>query len=454
MTFMGFTDGKINESNFWGSYEMLEKAKDVIPAGENSTMRVLPYQLPLFIKKAEGVRIYDIEDNELIDLNMGYGPLIFGHRSPIVVNAIIEELSKRGTTLGFPHELSHQTAELIRKSYPSIEMLRFSSTGSEVDQTAVRLAKAYTGRDKMIVFEGHYHGSTDNVYHKYHVPTSELAKMQSEWNPIPGTAGMVNAPYNTAILPWNDIDVLKEFLARYGDQIAGIIMEPVMGNAAVIPPEPGYLQAVRELTKQYGIVLIFDEVITGYRVARGGAQERYGVQPDITTLSKAMNGGVPISAVGGSRKIMELLSSGKVFHGGVYSGNPMCLAATLEVQKEFDRNSHKIYDQLENSSNKLAEGIKNIFRELGIPVVIQNVGAMLNFTFVKDNSITKFKNYREIADASLPERYIAFQNAAQRAGIFYHPNQYEPMYLSTAHTDSVIEYILFVIEQTAKNFKW
>lgn len=429
------------ECSFSGSHELIDRARRSVARGADSTMRVLDYHLPLAIDRAEGARVWDVDGNELIDMNMGYGPLLFGHRPDFIVNAITEELGRRGTTLGFPHELSHQVAELVKKSFPSIDLLRFASTGTEVDQTAIRLARAFTGRSHLVLFEGHYHGSTDAVFHKYHAAPTELAA-RSNCQPISGTGGMNGAPQNAYVIPWNDIDALNAVLKKHGKNIAAVMMEPVSGNAGVIPPTPGYLEAVRKATQDCGALLIFDEVITGFRIARGGAQELYGLRADITTLSKALGGGIPISAVGGRSDIMQLMVDGAVFHGGVYSGTPLCLAAALTVQQEYDSHGTSIYRELQASTELLAEGLRGLGEEFGIAMVVQHVGAMLSCWIVKPATTGSLMDYRAVAEAVDTERYIAFQHAAQRSGVYFHPNCFEPWYISTTHTPEIIETVL------------
>lgn len=433
------------------SAEMLEKIRNYIPAGASSTMRVLPYHKPLVIKKAEGVKIWDLDDNELIDYNMGYGPLIFGHRSDIINNAVKNELDQRGAVLGFSTSLYLEAAELIHESYPSVEKMRFSSTGSEVDQTAIRLARQYTGRNHIILFEGHYHGSTDSLYHKYNA-TPEQLNDKGDYTVHPGTKGMGGAPYNAYVLPWNDAEALEAFLKENGNLIAGIIMEPVMGNSGVIPPKEGYLKRVRELCDQYGIVLIFDEVITGGRVQRGGAQQRFDVQCDITTMSKATIGGFPGSIIGGKKEIMDLLNE-QVFHGGVYSGNPLTVAVTIATQREFQKNGVSIFGTFDRLSDKLASGVRNIFSDLDIPVVVQNVGAMLNLFFVDDPAIKEIKDFRDFCLLANKEKFILFQHKLQDLGVYVHPNNLEPWYLSTAHNDEIIDKTLDRMNEAAKSMK-
>lgn len=435
------------------SKELIHKAKQNVAGGTSSTMRLPTYHLPLVIKRADGVRVWDADDNELIDMNMGYGPLIFGHRSPIVVDAINKEMELRGTILGFVHELSFQVAELIKKSIPSIELLRFSSSGTEVGQTAVRLARAYTKRSHIVIFEGHYHGSSDAVFHKYHAQLQDIEDADII-DTLPGCEGMGGAPRNVYRIPWNNFEVLEKVFKEKGETIAAVIMEPVMGNAGVIPPVPRFLSKVRDITKEYNSLLIFDEIITGFRVARGGAQERYGVESDLTMISKAMNGGVPISAIGGRREIMELLVEGRVFHGGVASGNPLCLAATLAVQKEYEKRGEEIYIALEDKSNMLRDGIIEIFNRLEVPVIVQDVGAMISMAFVESKDIKRFENYRDIKRWSNTNKYIKFQHELQCEGVYIHPNHFEPWYLSTSHSYPIIEDILDKIEKVGRRINW
>ena len=415
-------------------------------------MRVLDYHLPLMIERAEGVHVWDVSGKRLIDMNMGYGPLVFGHRPRFLINAIRDEMEQRGTILGFPHERSHQVAELIKKSFPSIDLMRFTSTGSEAGQTAVRLARAYTKRTKIVLFEGHYHGSTDSVFHRYHASPEQLAAREPH-EVIAGTQGMNGAPHNAYLIPWNNIEALTDLLQRDPD-IAAVIMEPVMGNGGVIPPAPGYLQAVRKLTNDYGIVLIFDEVISGFRVARGGAQERYGVQADITMLAKAMGGGVPVGAVGGRAEIMQQLVNGTVFHGGVHSGNPFSMAGALATQQAYEQNGEAIYGLLEENTKRLADGLYKIFAEINVPIHIQHVGSLFSLQIMDNAEEPVPQHYRSIASTTTPERFIRFQQAVQRAGVYFHPNRYEPWFISTLHTQEVMEEALAIIQDVAHNLDW
>lgn len=434
------------------SASLLARARRSVAAGDSSTMRVLDYHLPLMIERAEGVHVWDVSGKRLIDMNMGYGPLVFGHRPAALIEAIRAEMDQRGTILGFPHERSHQVAELIKKSFPSIDLMRFTSTGSEAGQTAVRLARAYTGRSKIVLFEGHYHGSTDSVFHRYHATPEQLAAREPH-EVMPGTQGMNGAPQNAYVIPWNDMDALTA-LVQHDSDIAAVIMEPVMGNGGVIPPLPGYLQAVRKLTADNGILLIFDEVISGFRVARGGAQERYGVEADITMLAKAMGGGVPVGAIGGREDIMKQLVNGSVFHGGVHSGNPFSMAGALSTQLLYDQDGEAIYARLEKNASLLTEGLYKIFAEVNAPVHIQHVGSLFSLQIMNQATDPVPTDYRSIASTTRPEPFIRFQHAAQHAGVYFHPNRFEPWFISTLHTEEVIEEVLAILQDVAHNFDW
>jgi glutamate-1-semialdehyde 2,1-aminomutase len=443
-----------NERKTTNSEALFDKACRTVAGGESSGMRVLPYQLPLVIDRAEGARIWDVDGNELIDMNMAYGPLVFGHRAAPIVEAIEADLARRGPVLGLAHELSHEVAELVHDAMPSVELLRFCSTGSEAGQTAVRLARAFTGRTHLVAFEGHYHGSTDALYHRYHAPIEDLDAAGPE-RPIPGTSGMGGAPHNLFVVPWNDMPALQAILDKHADKIAAVIMEPVMGNSGVIAPNDGYLKQAAAATRKIGALLIFDEVITGFRIARGGAQSHYDVKADLTMLGKAISGGVPCCAVGGRRDILQQLVDRKVSHGGVYSGNPMSLAAAFATQTLY-KNDKTVHEKLWRAPERILAGLRSIFQEVGVPVLGQHVGGELSCWFLHDKSadVKRFESYRDAARHADAQRYIKFQNAVQGAGVYFHPNHMEQWFLSTEHTDAVIDIALERIRGVAKTFDW
>ena len=266
------------------SQRLLQRAQQSIAGGDSSTMRVLPYHLPLVANRGQGSRLWHADGREYIDLNMAYGPLLFGHCPPTVIKAVTRQITERGSQLGFPNELTTRVAEKIKRLFPSMELMRFANSGTEALASAVRLARVATGRKKMVLFEGNYHGWSDSVFHKYHAPLKQLPA-EGYGQAIPGTDGMAGAPLEAFVVRSNNLDALQQVFERHGDEIAGVLMEPVMGNAGVIPLDSEFLNGVRELTLDHGSLLMFDEVITGFRVAGGGAQELYQVTPDITVVS-------------------------------------------------------------------------------------------------------------------------------------------------------------------------
>ena len=431
------------------SEEFLAQTKKSIAGGDSSSMRVLPYHLPLVAESGLGSRLWDVDGNEYIDLNMAYGPLIFGHRDPDILASVIHQLNSRGSQLGFPTEINLRVAEKIKSLFPGMELMRFANSGTEADASAIRLARAVTGRQKLIMFEGHYHGWSEAVFHRYHAPVSHLPA-QGFGQALPGTNGMSAGQPDAIVVRWNDLDALSECLSLYGQDVAACIMEPIMANAGVIPPDVDYLQAVRALTRQYGVLLIFDEVITGLRVAAGGAQEYYGVNADMTIISKALGGGFPVAAFGGSRDIMAPLVNGSVFHGGVYSSNATVMAAAEAVLNRVTTSSVEIYDQLFALGEMLSDGLKDIFRRLGRPAVIQQVGPMVS-AFLTHEDVERISDYRQARELCDAESYIALQHAAQRSGIYFHPNYFEPMYLSTAHSEEDIAIVLDHFEEAARS---
>jgi glutamate-1-semialdehyde 2,1-aminomutase len=431
------------------SEQLLQRAKQSVAAGDSSTMRALPYHPPLVIDRGAGCRIWDVDENEYLDINMAYGPLLFGHRPPFLVEAVIKQLRDKGSQLGFPQELNFLVAEKIKQLFPSIQLLRFANSGTEAVASAIRLARAYTRRPNIILFEGHYHGWSDAVFHQYHAPLEALSDDLAQ-RALPGTNGMNGAPRDAYVVPWNDADALSKALERMRNSVAAVLMEPVMGNASVIPPQPGYLAAVRDITRQHATLLIFDEVITGMRVAAGGAQQLYNLMPDITVLSKALGGGFPVAAFGASADIMDLVVSGKVFHGGVYSGNALVLAAADAVLTRLLGERDNLYAGLCERANQLADGLREIMTRHDVPHVVQNVGPMLSIVLTK-GAVESLTNYREVRRHADVERYIKFQHALLDRGVYVHPNQFEPMYLSTTHRKEDIDEALDRFDDTIRH---
>jgi glutamate-1-semialdehyde 2,1-aminomutase len=426
------------------SEELLARATRSLAGGDSSTMRVLPYHLPLVAQRGEGSRVWDADNNEFIDLNMAYGPLIFGHCPRRVVDAVCEQVRHWGSQLGFPTEISTRVAEKVKVLFPGMELLRFANSGTEAMVSAIRLARTFTGRPTVIQFEGHYHGWGDPCFNRYHAALDELP--EGDYQPaIPGTTGMNGAPRDLLVARWNDIDALCRCMDEHAGSVAAVLMEPVMGNAGVIPPREGYLQAVREATLERGVLLIFDEVITGMRVAAGGAQQHYGVGPDITVLSKALGGGYPVAAFGASAEIMQPIVDGTLFHGGVYSGNAVVMAAAEAVLDQVLGHQETMYRQLHEVADDFADQVRRVFDDAGVPCVVQNVGPMVSL-FLTTEQVSALSHYREVRRFCDFEKYKSLQHRMQRTGVYFHPNQFEPMFLSTAHTHDDMQRVVEALE--------
>ncbi|MBX7168068.1 MAG: aspartate aminotransferase family protein [Pirellulales bacterium] len=428
--------------------EVLARAKATIAGGDNSTMRVLSYHLPLIADRGEGARVWDIEGREYIDLNMAYGPLLFGHRPEKILDAVSFQIHKSGSQLGFPTEISIRTAEKLKALFPMMELVRFSSTGTEAVASATRLARAHTGRSKIIAFEGHYHGWSDAVFHRYHAPLDQLPA--DRMGPaLPGTIGMNGAPHDLITVEWNDAELLERCLAQHRGQVAAVIMEPIAGNSGVLEAQPGFLAEAKRLAHEDGALLIFDEVITGLRVAAGGAQQLYGVTPDITIVSKALGGGFPVAAFGASAEIMSHIAAARMFHGGVYSGNAAVMAAAEAMLDEITEHGEQIYGHLHAQADRLAAGLGEIMTRHNVPHVMQHVGPMLSL-FLTTGRREPLTTYREVRQHADFEKYIEFQHALQRAGVYFHPNLFEPMYLSTAHTADDLDEVFERVEDACR----
>jgi glutamate-1-semialdehyde 2,1-aminomutase len=442
------TNGRAKQAASTKSDLLLQRARQSIAGGDNSTMRVLPYHLPLVAVRGEGSRVWDADGQEHIDLNMAYGPLIFGHRPRGVIEAVVRQITESGSQLGFPAEVSVSVAEKVKQLFPHIELLRFSSTGTEAIVAALRLAHVFTGRRYVIAFEGHYHGSSDGIFNRYHAPLEDLPS--GPYGPaIPGTLGMNGAPHDVLVCRWNSPEALEECLSDHAGEVAAVIMEPVMGNAGVVAPDGDFLEIARTLAHEYDALLIFDEVITGMRVAAGGAQQRFGVEADITILSKALGGGFPISALGSSREIMNSIVEGRLFHGGVYSGNALVMAAADAVLDEIHRDSAAIYQHLEDVPAEFADGVREIFTRLGIAHQVNQVGPMVSMILTQGD-VGAIKNYRDMRRHCDFDKYIRFQHQLQRSGVYFHPNQFEPLFFSTAHTRQDVGLVLDRIEEGAR----
>lgn len=416
-----------NSLNTRKSAAAFQEAQRHIPGGVNSPVRAFgPVGgHPVFIQSGSGSRIKDIDGNEYIDYVCSWGPLILGHADPQVTEDVKAAVDK-GASFGAPTELETRLARLIKELMPSIEKVRMVNSGTEATMSAIRLARGYTKRDLVIKFEGCYHGHVDGLLIKAGSGATTLGVPTSPGVP----QGYID---NTVILPFNDGDAVERFCSERGKEVACIILEPVAGNMGVIPPKPGYLEKLRDITKRHGIVLIFDEVMTGFRVAPGGAQEVYGIRPDLTTMGKIIGGGFPVGAYGGSAEIMDQIAPvGPVYQAGTLSGNPVAMTAGIAMLERLrDKN---IYKQLEEKSQRLAEGVKRSASDAGIKTYHTRVGSML-CTFFTEDAVYDYAT----ATSSDTERYAKYFNAMLEGGVYLAPSQFEAAFVSTAHSDADIE---------------
>jgi glutamate-1-semialdehyde 2,1-aminomutase len=418
------------------SKRLFDLAQKLMPGGVNSPVRAFRGVggIPRFIKSASGATITDVDGKTYIDYVGSWGPMILGHADEEVV-AAIQEVAARGTSFGAPSELEINVAQEVIDAVPSIEMVRMVSSGTEATMSAIRLARGITGRTKLIKFEGCYHGHADSLLVKAGSGVATLG--------LPDSPGVPAAlARDTITVPFNNVSALEAIFAEHAD-IAAVIVEPVVGNMGCVPPQAGYLQAVRRLTQDHGALLIFDEVMTGFRVARGGAQERYNIRPDLTTLGKIIGGGLPVGAYGGSHEIMSNVApAGPVYQAGTLSGNPISMTAGLVTLRRL-RNS-SVYDRLESTTKRLCEGLTAAAHEAGIATVTNRIGSMWTSFFTGEPVFDW-----ETANRSDRRLYGKFFQAMLNEGIYLAPSQFEAAFVSLALTDEVIE---LTVEAAKKSF--
>ena len=419
------------------SEQLFEQAQTIIPGGVNSPVRAFNGVggTPCFIKRAQGAYIYDADDKEYIDYVGSWGPMILGHNHPAILDAVINT-AKNGLSFGAPTELEITMAEKVRELVPSMECLRMVSSGTEATMSAIRLARGFTGRDKILKFEGCYHGHADSLLVKAGSGALTMG--------VPNSPGIPeDFAKHTLTVSYNNIDEVKEIFAKYADEIACIIVEPVAGNMNCIPPVAGFLEGLREVCDQYASVLIFDEVMTGFRVALGGAQAYYNIKPDLTTLGKVIGGGMPVGAFGGKQEIMDYIAPvGPVYQAGTLSGNPIAMAAGLASLTELAQGDK--HQQLSAATEKLAMGFKAAAERNGISLSVNYVGAMFGFFFTGDkNTITTY----EQATQCDGEMFKRFFHLMLDEGVYLAPSAYETGFLSTAHTNDIIEKTLVAVDK-------
>jgi len=425
------------------SKKLYIKAQELIPGGVNSPVRAFKSvnSLPLFIAKASGSKIWDVDGNKFIDYVMSWGPLILGHSNPEVISAV-KNVLKNGTSYGAPTEIEVKMAELINKMMPSVELVRMVNSGTEATMSAIRLARAYTGRKKIIKFEGCYHGHADSFLVKAGSGATTLGIPSSPGVPDEIASLTLNAKYN-------DIESVQKLIDENKGEIACIIVEPVAGNMGVVLPRNDFLKKLREICDREKIVLIFDEVITGFRLAPGGAQEYFGVEADLTTLGKIIGGGFPVGAYGGKKEIMELVApSGPVYQAGTLSGNPIAMTAGYTTLKILYEKRKTLYKQLEHKARTLAENFKDIADKNGVKVQVNQIGSMLT-VFFNDYEVYDY----ESALRSDVKKFAMFFNSMLENGVYLPPSQFEAMFLSSAHTDDDIEKTIKAFEISIRNLK-
>jgi len=416
---------------------MYLRARGTLAGGVSSSFRASVTPEPIFAESGRGPYLFDVDGQRFIDFTLAWGPLILGHCHPAISAAVRAQLD-RGHLFGAQHALEAVLAERIVAAVPCAELITYASSGTEAMQVVLRLARAATGRPKILKFEGHYHGWSDGALISYHPSLDQLGPREAPL-PVPGTAGQSTAALaEVLVAPWNDAAALREVLHREGHGIAAVVMEPVMCNSGVIPPVPGYLAAARALTSQAGAVLIFDEVITGFRVALGGAQELYGVVPDLAIYAKAVAAGFPLSVIAGRRELMGLIADGVVAHSGTYNGNPICLAAGLAAVEELSRPG--VYDHLNGMGVALASGMRVLLARHRLPALVHQTGPVLRILFTEQDCVGDYRALLACDDRASG----ALTRELRARGVLILPDG--RWYISTVHTQAEIDSALIALD--------
>jgi len=421
------------------SKRLFEEAQRYLPGGVDSPVRAFRAVggTPLFIKRGHGSRLYDEDGNEFIDYIGSWGPLILGHAHPRVVKAV-KKAVEHGSSFGAPTELETTLAKLISGAMPSIEMVRFVNSGTEATMSAIRLARAFTGRNKVLKFAGCYHGHSDGLLAKAGSGMATLGIPSS-----PGVPAAVTA--DTLVAPYNNVEAVEQIFKDFASDIAAVIVEPIAGNMGVVLPQPGFLERLRSLTRQSGALLIFDEVITGFRVAYGGAQQLYKITPDLTCLGKIIGGGLPVGAYGGRKDIMQMVApSGPVYQAGTLAGNPLAMTAGVETITILKESS--AYQELEKKSSFLVKSIIEVASKAGVDIQLPRIGSMFTIFFATD-PVTDYETASR-ADTAL---YAKFFHQMLSEGIYFPPSQFEAAFVSTAHTHKDIQSTIDAAEKSYKS---
>ncbi|WP_368974258.1 glutamate-1-semialdehyde 2,1-aminomutase [Caldifermentibacillus hisashii] len=426
--------------SFEKSIKAFQEAVQLMPGGVNSPVRAFKAvdMNPIFMESGKGSKIYDIDGNEYIDYVLSWGPLILGHANRQVVEAL-KKVVESGTSFGAPTLIENKLAELVKERVPSIEIIRMVNSGTEATMSALRLARGYTGRSKILKFEGCYHGHGDSLLIKAGSGVATLG--------LPDSPGVPEGiAKNTITVPYNDLDGVKTAFEKFGEDIAAIIVEPIAGNMGVVPPLPGFLEGLREMTEQYGALLIFDEVMTGFRADYHCAQGYFNIQPDLTCLGKVIGGGLPVGAYGGKAEIMEKVApSGPVYQAGTLSGNPLAMTAGYETLKQL-KPEH--YDEFKRKGDMLEAGYRQAAETYGIPLTVNRAGSMIGVFFTNEQVM----NY-DTAKTSNLDYFATYYREMALQGVFLPPSQFEGLFISTVHSDEDIEKTIQAAEHAFRKIK-
>lgn len=424
-----------------------ERARSVLPDGVSSPVRgagtFRPY--PFYVERGEGAYLVDVDGNRYVDTVMAFGPVILGHAHPGVTAAVAEQAAK-GMIYGTCLPLEVEVAERFTAMVPTAELVRFVPSGTEATMHAIRVARGYTGKPGILKFEGHYHGNHDQVLVSVSPPL-DVAGTEADPVKVPVGSGIPWEHYaHTRVAVWNDLDAIERIIRTHRHDLAAVITEPVMANKGFIPPDDGYLQALQAVCRENDVLFILDEVITGFRLAPGGAQEAFGLQPDLSTFAKAMANGAPIGAFTGSREIMSVLEGGRVRHAGTYNASPIGLAAAKATLEELARDGGAVYRRLDDLGSKLRSSLQGVFDSSGVPAVVQGRGSMMQ-VYLTD--LPKIRTYREALSADAA-RFSFFAHSMLNRGVFVHPDHFEHWFLSTAHSEQEVDRVLEAAEDSLR----